>query len=89
MRNQFAKMSSVLTTCALAFNFSVSTCFAHPDHPVQVAPSDSLLHYFVQPEHALPIAILAAAMWWVCRLVKPASLVRIPAKKIVQNEDRG
>ena len=88
MSNQFAKLFSGLIAGALAWNFGVSTCLAHPDHPVQVGASDSLLHYLVQPEHALPLVVLAVAMWFISHFVKPLLLARVPAKKIVQIEDR-
>ncbi len=89
MSTRFAKLFSGLTACALVWNFSFSNCLAHPDHPIQVVSSDSLLHYFVQPEHALPLVVFAVAVWWISRTVKPLLLARIPTQKIVQIEDRG
>ncbi len=88
MSNSFAKLSLGLAACAFVWNSGVSTCLAHPDHPIQVVSSESLLHYFVQPEHALPLVVFAVAMWWVSRTVKPLLLARIPVKKILQVEDR-
>lgn len=78
MSNSFSKFTCSLTSVALIWNIGVSTCFAHPDHPVQVGSSDSLLHYFIQPEHALPLAIFAGAMWWLSRMVKPRLMARVP-----------
>jgi len=88
MCTEFGKLFSGLFLSVLAWNFGVSTCLAHPDHPIQVGASDSLLHYFVQPEHAMPLVVFAVAMWWISQTVKPLLLARVPAKKIVQIEDR-
>ena len=46
---------------------SATNCSAHPDHPVQIVSSDSWLHYIVEPEHAVPLALIAAAAWLVRR----------------------
>lgn len=88
MSNWLSKFTCSLTAGALVWNLGVSTCFAHPDHPIQVGASDSWLHYFIQPEHSLPLAVFAAAMWWLSRMVKPILMARVPSKKIVQVEDR-
>jgi hypothetical protein len=88
MSNSFAKFFCGLMFSVLAWNVGVSTCLAHPDHPVQVGSSDSLLHYFVQPEHALPFVVFAVAIWWISRIAKPRLLASVASKKIVQVEDR-
>ncbi len=66
LRSKVAAAS--LVSSAAIWSSGASTCFAHPDHPVQVVSSDSLLHYFVQPEHALPLAAFAVVVWLVRRL---------------------
>jgi hypothetical protein len=88
MSNKFSKFFPSLISGAVVWNSSLSTCWAHPDHPLPVGSSDSLLHYFVQPEHALPFAVFAVAMWWISRLVKSALSARVASKKVAHVEDR-
>ncbi len=87
MNNRFALLSS-LTASALLWILGAADCFAHPGHSVQVVSSGSALHYFLQPEHGLPLAIFAVALWWITRAVNIHLTARVPAKKIVQVEDR-
>ena len=88
MSNPFSKFFSGLCACALIWNMGVSTCLSHPNHTVQIGASDSVLHYFVQPEHALLLVVFAFAMWWISRTVSTLLKARVPAKKIVQIENR-
>ena len=88
MSSLFAKFFSGFSAAALVWNLGASACLAHPDHPIQIGASESLLHYFVQPEHSLPLAIFAVAMWWLCRMADKHLATPVPAKKIVQVEDR-
>lgn len=88
MSNLYARWFSMSLASALTWGMAASTSLAHPDHPVQVGLSDSLLHYFVQPEHALPLGVFAVAMWLISRSVRFSSLARVPAKKSIQVEDR-
>ena len=46
---------------------STNPLYAHPGHAIEVAPAESPLHYFVQPEHALAFTVFAAAIWFVSR----------------------
>ena len=88
MNKQIAKLISSLFASAFVWNFGAIVCFAHPDHPVQVVSSDSALHYFVQPEHGLPLAVFTVAIVWICRMVQPQLMARVATKKIIHVEDR-
>jgi hypothetical protein len=88
MSNPFSNFFSGLSATALVSSFGSSACFAHPDHPVQVVSNDSALHYFLQPEHALPLVVFAVAMLWISRCVKAHLAARVPAKKVIHVENR-
>ena len=87
MNIQSAKLFFSLSASALVWTLGASTCFAHPDHPLEIVSSGSALHYFFQPEHALTLVVFAAVVWWICRAVRGQLAVFVPAKKIVQIED--
>lgn len=70
------------------WNAGAVGCFAHPDHPLVIVPGSSPLHYFVQPEHALPLVVFAVAVWWMARTANAQSVGRVLAKKITQAKDR-
>jgi hypothetical protein len=89
MSNRFANLFSGLIASAFVWNLGAASCSAHPDHPVQIVSSESLLHYLVQPEHALPLAVFAVAMWWISLKFSPRLMARVPAKKNVHVEDSG
>ncbi len=88
MKNPFAKLTSGVFASALIWNFDAIDCLAHPDHPVQIVSSGSALHYFVQPEHVLPLAVFTVAIVWICRAVQPQLTARIALKKFIHVEDR-
>ena len=88
MNTQFAKLISGITASALVWNFGATVCWSHPDHPVQVVSSDSALHYFIQPEHALPLVVFTVAIVWICRAMQPQLVARVATKKIIHVEDR-
>ncbi len=76
MFSQVCRLSTSLFTVAAVWNFGAVTCSAHPDHPVKIVSSDSVLHYILQPEHGLPLVILAAAAWWLSRTLAGRSSAR-------------
>lgn len=88
MTNPFARIVIGSAASALVWNLGALECLAHPDHAVQIVSSGSVLHYFVQPEHALTLAVFAVAMWWLSRAVKTQLADRVTVKKVVQVEDR-
>lgn len=67
MYSQVFRLPTSVLTIAAVWNLGAVTCYAHPDHPVTVVSSDSVLHYVLQPEHALPMVVVAAAAWWLGR----------------------
>ena len=87
MNNPFSKSHFGLSATVLVWSVGSSACLAHPDHPVQVVSSSSALHYFIQPEHALPLVIFAVAVLWISRTVKTLLTTRVPAKKFIQVEN--
>lgn len=85
---RFSKVFSSVLATVLVWNLGAVPCFAHPDHPLQIVPGNSVLHYIVQPEHSLTLAVFAVAMWWIIRCVRTQLANRVPAKKVLQIEDR-
>lgn len=79
MFSQVRRLSASVLTVAAVWNLGAVTCSAHPDHPVKFVSSDSVLHYVLEPEHALPLVVLAVAAWWLSRAVA----VRLAARETV------
>ncbi|MEY3457382.1 MAG: hypothetical protein RL215_539 [Planctomycetota bacterium] len=61
---RFLNLTAVFT-CLLLLNSS-AVLMAHEGHGVPTA-GDGLLHYLVNPSHAIPLVLISVAVIWLAR----------------------